>query len=838
MNLKGAGHVSENRMRFPHVNGLGLGDATPDLLTFACELSTGGDRSVDEIIETTSDRLQADRVRLRRFAGALLTAGYLVTDPPPPRWTDEPPMGATATPIVAGELFEIPEGTNFLVEDGHFLWLDHGGVLRLRLTGQEMLAVRAFGEPTAPDDAWEQLSSTPHPPLLSRTAFDQLVDRLRRSGLVRTSASTDQTRTPFDPTEQNAHALILEGVLEAVADFERAGAMRPGSRVAVVPVNDDHNMAPLSLGLLVAYAQELDGGRLRDRFDFVPLFLSDEGTLLRWTERPAIYLFSNYIWNYERNLKLSALLKEANPRSLTVHGGPSTPKYTEDCKEFFAENPHVDITVRGEGEATFAAMLDALDETLDVSALRGVAGLSYRDASGVVDTEDRDRIADLDTIPSPYLLGLFDPFGRAHAAAVVESNRGCPYGCTFCDWGSATLSRIRKFDMDRVKAELEWFSKNELLFVSLCDANFGIFERDVEIAEHIAAMKERYGYPKTAALNYAKNTMKHLRRIIDVFSSAGLTIEPTVALQSVDAATLKVIKRSNIKLEQYDGLANEFRRARLPLATDIMVGLPGSTVTSFKGDLQACTDRDIRARCNPTVLLPNSPMNAPAYREEHGIRARPHEIVKETKTFSRQDYDEMERLRVAFYAFDNFGVLRHVARFVRSETGIKEVDFYDRISRDALAQPQQWPFIASVVRMMNDNLAPPSSWSLFVDEVGRYVATVLAVESGSALDTALAVQLAHLPAADRAMPQSLQLPHDYVAWYEAALESRSGAHHDDWETVAPRLRDFPPGEMVVSDPHDVCGTMVGKPIILMTWNILGWDMDSPVARGALVAVNA
>jgi hypothetical protein len=88
------------------------------------------------------------------------------------------------------------------------------------------------------------------------------------------------------------------------------------------------------------------------------------------------------------------------------------------------------------------------------------------------------------------------------------------------------------------------------------------------------------------------------------------------------------------------------------------------------------------------------------------------------------------------------------------------------------------------------------------------------------------------------MPQSLQLTHDYVAWHEAALESRSGAHHDDWETVAPRLRDFPPGEMVISDPHDVCGTMVGKPIIVMTWNILGWDMDSPVARGALVAVNA
>ena len=122
-----------------------------------------------------------------------------------------------------------------------------------------------------------------------------------------------------------------------------------------------------------------------------------------------------------------------------------------------------------------------------------------------------------------------------------------------------------------------------------------------------------------------------------------------------------------------------------------MMGLPGSTVTSFKTDLQKCTDRDVRARCNQTVLLPNSPMNDPEYREEHGIVARPHEVVMETKTFTRDDFDEMERLRVVFYVFDNFGVLRHVARFVRSEVGVKEVDFYDRLSRDAVARPLEWP---------------------------------------------------------------------------------------------------------------------------------------------------
>jgi radical SAM superfamily enzyme YgiQ (UPF0313 family) len=828
-----SGDPRSHQTRFPHVTGFGLSEAGPEFLRFVSELSACGDRTVGQIIDTTAGQNDGARRRLRRFAAALVDAGYLVVDPLPPRWANEPALDAVdEVPVSSAQPYQVPEGTNFLIDGGRFVWCDHEGTLRLRLTLAEMLATRAFRSPRTPDEAWSVLSEEQSLSDTSRSSFDDVVRRLRVSGLLRAVDATERERTAFQPTSENARDRVLQDVLEVVAEFERASSARPGERAKVVPVNDDHNMAPLSLGLLLAYAQELDNGRLKERYDFVPLFLTDAPTLLEWTKTPAIFLFSNYIWNYERNLKLSAMVKEANPESITIHGGPSTPKYAGDCEEYFRTNPDVDVTVRGEGEATFAAILDALDHTNlhDLSRLRDVAGISYREAEGVVHTPDRDRIEDLDSIPSPYLLGLFDPFGRAHTAAVVESNRGCPYGCTFCDWGSATLSRIRKFDLDRVKGELEWFSKNELLFVSLCDANFGILERDVEIAEHIAAMKREYGFPKTAALNYAKNTMKHLRPIIDTFASVGLNIEPTVAVQTMDEPTLKIIRRSNIKTEKYDELADEFRRSGLRLATDVMMGLPGSTVASFKSDLQKCTDRDVRARCNPTVLLPNSPMNEPSYREEHGIVARPHEVIRETKSYTSADYEEMERLRVAFYVFDNFGVLRHIARFVRNEVGVKEVDFYDRISRGAIEQPLRWPIIASVVRMMNINLAPPSSWALFVNEVGEYVTSELGVEPGTALESALQVQLAHLPAPSRVMPHTVHLEHDYVAWHNAALETRAGAHRDDWELHAPRLRSFPPGELKVSDPNDICGTLVGKPLMVVAWNILGWDMNSPVAR--------
>ena len=828
-----SGRTLLNRAHFPQVSDIAYVDATPELLAFISELSAPAGRTIDEIVRTAAERTGAHPERLRRFATVLADSGHLLPGSPTPRWPEQPTLDVTdGIPIATTQRFEVPEGSGFLVDGGHFLWFDHGGTLRLRLSIDEMLAVQAFVEPCTPDQAWAEVARSRSS--ASRSSFDDSLRRFCAARLLRPTGEAVQERTVFNAGEKNARALILADVLATVSEFEKTVMAKPGLRTAVVPVNDDHHMAPLGLGVLVAYAQELDGGRLRERYDFVPLFLAEESTLREWAQRRAVFLFSNYIWNVDRNLELSALIKQANPSNLMIHGGPSTPKYRGDCELFFLENAHVDVTVRGEGEATLAAVLDALDPAHldDLSNLREVAGLSFRDPSGgIVHTDERPRIEDLDTIPSPYLLGLFEPFGRAHVAAVVESNRGCPYGCTFCDWGSATLSRLRRFDLDRVKRELEWMSRNELMFVALCDANFGILERDVEIAQYIAAMKEKYGYPKTAALNYAKNTMKHLRPIIESFASAGLTIQPTVALQTTDEPTLKVIRRSNIKLSQYDELAEEFLRSNLPLATDIMMGLPGSTVSSFKTDLQKCTDRDVRARCNPTVLLPNSPMNEPTYRAEHGIVAKPHEVIKEAKTYTRAEWDEMERVRIAFYAFDSFGMLRHIARFVRSEVGLKEVDFYDRVSHVATAEPLEWPVLAAMVKMMWVYMAPPPSWTLFVREVGRYLVTRLGVEPGAALETAIAIQVAHLPAADRTMPVTLDLPHDYVAWYTTALDIRSKGHRDDWERFAPRLHTFGPGRITIGDPKNLCGTMVGKPLMAMAWTISGWELASPIARG-------
>ena len=132
--------------------------------------------------------------------------------------------------------------------------------------------------------------------------------------------------------------------------------------------------------------------------------------------------------------------------------------------------------------------------------------------------------------------------------------------------------------------------------VGFADANFGIFERDVDIARHVAALKERHGYPKQFATNYAKNTVKHLEQIVEIVADAGIVTEGLLSLQTTDADTLSVIDRTNIKLDKYEELARAFRRAKLPLFGDLMLGLPGSTVDSFRNDLQMCVDTEVAGK--------------------------------------------------------------------------------------------------------------------------------------------------------------------------------------------------------------------------------------------------
>jgi hypothetical protein len=798
----------------------------------------------------TLDAAEGELVDRLRSEGLLLPAGeegdVPGEDAAPTPAGDAPELGdaiATATPIV------LRPGP------GGFDALDHEGRLRARLDVTELAAFVSLAVTGSRDKALERHQEEAGDAALTGEELDALIRRLAGVRLV---GPADEAN-PAGREDQDAKRIrghwtrmgrAADRAVAAHDEEERAREAGTGiRRTKVIPVDRGQPM-PLALGMIVAHAKAWAGGRLEEHYQFVPAWFTRLRQPLVDPEQPAIYLYSNYVWQHRRNLETSELIKSLAPSSINIHGGPDTPKYERDVETYLRGNPHVDIAVHGEGELTMAEALDALAPSLsagrvDLSVLRDVPGLSFRLGDEVVHTGERDRITELDVVPSPFLMGLFDPHAEAVVnMAILETNRGCPYGCTFCDWGSATQSRIRKFDMDRVFAELEWCAINKVRQVFLADANFGIFERDVEIAEKVAELKVRHGYPRLLSTNYAKNTTKHVRKIVQSLADAGILTQGLLSLQSMDAETLKTVRRSNIKVEKYDDLAREFRSARLPLFVDLMLGLPGATPASFAADLQGCIDREVTAKIYPTELLVNSPMNEAAYREEHQIQtvAPLSELVKtaqspdgavkrslviSTSSFSKDDYAEMLHLRRVFLISENFGVLRHVARFVRQEAGVAEVDLYQRLRVDARARPDRWPLLDFAFRVLPFVGTAPVSWRLFIDEVRNYLTTQVGIAEGSALETVLAVQHALLPAPDRAFPLSLELRHDFAAWAHAIVDSKD-AGVADWTAAVPHLADLGPATFTVDDPNEVCTKGVG---FKLDDNLhAAWELESPVGR--------
>jgi radical SAM superfamily enzyme YgiQ (UPF0313 family) len=824
---------------------------------------------VSQVVEQIAEKFDTDPAALRTLVDELANRGLVggagdsaATAPTDAVLDDDEPD--PQEPVV----LSVP--IILRLRKGGFEMRDHDGRLRVLLTAQELIAATTLVAPTTIAKAVQAHRAQVGPHAMKEVTFRALVRRLAASRWLKGFDPDAPYAYRYDRLAESIRREILgrqavERAIERMTaerdEIEAKHRERTGvARTKVLPVHAIKTAwrnPPLSLGLLLAYAEVHNGGELKEHYDFRPDWLVTEERLEAYADEPAVFLFSNYIWSTAPNLEISAKAKEVNPGNVTIHGGPDVPKYAADVEDYFRANPHVDITIRGEGEFSCAEVLEALvghvgDGPVDLSVLKDVPGISYRDGDKVVRTADRDRITELDVIPSPYLTGQFDVYVEGWAevhdellgdidawsyllpVVVLETNRGCPYGCTFCDWGSATLSRIRKWSLERVFAEIEWCAEHMVDTIGLADANFGIMERDVEITQRVADLKNSVGFPRQFGTNYAKNTVKHLQRIVEILAGADILSYGLLSLQAMDEDTLDTIKRSNIKLEKYEQLAQEFRKAKLPLYVDLMVGLPGQTVRSFRNDMQECANREVHTKIFQTQLLVNSPMNDPAYRKEHGIVTKPGFLVLESASFTRADYDRMLELRIAFFLMEKFGVLRHVARYVRHETGEEELDFYARIYDESREHPERWPVIDFTMRHVPRFMVPPVSWKVLLDEVREFVVVEYGIADDSALDTAIEAQHALLPAVQRTFPFEVELKHDYGAWHEAVMQAKEAGHLDDWPTVVAPLREFGPGTLLVDDPRGVSQHEMGRTADSNPWD--SWDLDSPVSRAAVTGM--
>lgn len=393
--------------------------------------------------------------------------------------------------------------------------------------------------------------------------------------------------------------------------------------VGLVQINNSfsgQNYLPYSIALLQTYVRQMSPNA--ERYRFLPALykrirISDAVASLLEAD---IVGFSTYVWNGRISLEIARRLKAAKPGIVIIFGGPHVPDQPE---AFMRANPQIDLAVHNEGERTFLKLLEAFP---DRDAWRTLPGVSFVAADGsFVRNANIDRVRDLDEIPSPFLEGAFDEIMAANPReswiGLWETNRGCPFRCTFCDWGSATAAKVTKFGDERLFREVDWFAEKKIEYIFCCDANFGIQKRDVDIANYVADIKKSTGYPVALSVQNTKNATERAYLTQKILSDAGLNKGVALSMQSVDMPTLEAIKRDNISLNTYMELQRRFTRDKVETYSDLILGLPGETYESFVRGVDQLMEngQHNRIQFNNLSILPNAEMGDPAYQAKYGM---------------------------------------------------------------------------------------------------------------------------------------------------------------------------------------------------------------------------
>ena len=404
---------------------------------------------------------------------------------------------------------------------------------------------------------------------------------------------------------------------------------------------------------------------------------------------PDVLMLTNYMWNEALTLHFAKIMRQIRPDTLIVVGGPNV--YLEDQRQidFVRDRPAIDVYVRGEGD--FVAS-EIVKQYLGCGASRTALAESevpsaiYRQPDGtVVMTAIRPRTKALDDIPSPFLTGILDGCFDGVLAPMIETNRGCPFTCTFCAQGTSYYTKVNYFSVERVIEELDYIGRRvrercpAMGALIIADPNYAMFERDVDISMQIAKGQQKYGWPTYISASTGKNRPD---RIIKSLEHVNRTLSFRQSLQSTNPVTLRAIKRENIKLESYQEVMTHIRGRGMRSVSDLILGLPGESLETHLTAIRQVVDAGTDELHNfQLMLLKGTELESLAsrarYRMETRFRVVPtsfgfyggepvldfDEVVVATDAMTFDDYLTARKYALGFSVFWHNGWFQNAVDF-------------------------------------------------------------------------------------------------------------------------------------------------------------------------------
>ena len=339
--------------------------------------------------------------------------------------------------------------------------------------------------------------------------------------------------------------------------------------------------------------------------------------------RPDIICTSSYTWNHILIGLVCSKVKELLPNVIIIQGGP------QQSTTLLDECPYIDYLcfTTGSGEEFLKAALPQIETHGKIVEPEKVPWIITRTYSAPTPKVryDYPNVSSLEhNLPYLFAIAAKAKERKVRSGIQYETSRGCPYECTFCEWGSGgTGTKIGQQTMEIISKDLDIIGLVGIDDLEIIDANFGILHRDADIVKEVKRVKDTYGFPKGMMLyGLAKVKVSKKERVLDLMFEYGLAEHYFMAIQTVSDEALVNVKRTNVTVEENITLAKKYKeKYGASIKAELILGLPGSTIDNFYEEMDIIQETDgwdwPRA---PFLILPATEAATPFYQRLHKLK--------------------------------------------------------------------------------------------------------------------------------------------------------------------------------------------------------------------------
>jgi len=418
---------------------------------------------------------------------------------------------------------------------------------------------------------------------------------------------------------------------------------------------------------------------------------------------PDVIGFSNYVWNTELSSSFARLVKRHSPDTVVVFGGPHYPLPIEPSNQerFLKDRPEIDFYIVKEGEVAFCNLISELtltDNNIEDVKNKNLSSVHSISSNGVaIFPPVEKRLVQLDEIPSPYTSGRLDEFFDGHLVPLLQTNRGCPFSCTFCVEGLDYYSKVRRYSIERVTADVAYIGqrmdqikdfriRNDLF---IADSNFGMYSSDKDTCYALKDTRTKYGWPEYISVSTGKNKKDRVLEAAEIVEGA---IKLSGSVQSLDEEVLANINRQNISSDKLIDLGLSAKRLGVNSYSELIIGLPGESTSTHLSTIKTVMDAGFNYIVPyQLMLLPGSELETKSTREqfelstkyrvlakafgkyqslgEEIVVAEIEEICVGSNTLSFDDYMYCRKFHLFLVIFYNDGVFHTLSKLL-AEIGI------------------------------------------------------------------------------------------------------------------------------------------------------------------------